>query len=434
MEKSGFISVEDVYEEFIIEQFIDEKELNAESATQQLIQDILKEGQDVIVQVIKEPVSTKGAKLTSYIGIPGKYLVLLGTVDLVGISRKIEDAQERSRLYETIKRYKPKDIGFIARTSSVDIDTQEIRSEIKQLNSLWKRIKKKFDKADKPILLYEEPKIYLKVTRDLINKNLTKVIVDSEKVLKDIKKHYSSAISKNTFNLELYNEAEPIFHHFNIETKINRIYQKKVWLKSGGHLIIDEAEGLTVIDVNTGKFISEGDQEETILKINKEAIAESARQIRLRNLVGIIVIDLIDLKSKKYREELFQLFSDEIKKDRARTVLQDISSFCVVQLTRQRIRESVLSNLVEPCYLCKGTGKLKSVYSICYEILRDLNYKSKINTGKTLTVYCSKEIIDKLRKIERKNLKKIERENNTKIKFKKTNDFIEIYTIVISEE
>ena len=242
LEKSGFISVEDVYEESIIEQFLEEKEINKRN-TQQLIQDILKEGQYVIVQAIKEPVSGKGTKLT-YIGIPGNYLVLLGTVDIVGISKKIEDEAERARLQEIIKKHKPADIGFIARTSCLGIEPKDIKEEIKLLSKVWSRIKKKFETSKKPSLIYQEPKIYIKIIRELINKNNIDIIVDSEKVYKEIKKTYSNSIKNKKLTLEHYQDSEPIFEKYNLESKIKKIYQKKVWLKSGGHLIIDEAEDL----------------------------------------------------------------------------------------------------------------------------------------------------------------------------------------------
>lgn len=324
-EKSGFISVEDVYEESFIELFLDDKEqINENKESQQLIQDMLNEGQEVIVQAIKEPVSNKGAKLTSYIGIPGKYLVLIGTVDMVGVSRRIDDEDERKRLFDIISDNKPNDIGFIARTACLEVDDEEIINEIKFLARFWKKIKKKSEKAPTPSKIYEEPSLYIRAVRDLLGNDVSKIIVDSKKSYGEIKKYFSNR-ALNDFKIDTYTDSEPLFKKYNIEDQIKKIYWKKVWLKSGGSLIIDEAEGLTVIDVNTGKYTSNGDQEEMIFKINKEAALESARQIRLRNLVGIIVIDFIDLRENESRDKIFEIFSDELKKDRSRTVIQDLS-------------------------------------------------------------------------------------------------------------
>ena len=430
-EKAGFISVEDVYEESFIELFLDEKDIRQSKQSQQLIQDVLKEGQEVIVQAIKEPVSNKGAKLTSYIGIPGKYLVMIGTVDMVGISRKIDEEEERKRLHEIISTNKPDDIGFIARTACFNVSEKEIKSEMKYLARFWKRIKKKSENAATPSKLYEEPSLYIKAVRDLLSNDISKIVVDTRKNHREIKKYFSKRVTNGQLPVEGYKDTEPLFSKYNIEDQIKKIYQKKVWLKSGGYLIIDEAEGLSVIDVNTGKFISDGDQEETIFKINREAALESARQIRLRNLVGIIVIDFIDLKVSKSRDKIFEIFSDEIKKDRSRTVIQDISLFGVIQLTRQRVRESILSMLTETCHLCSGTGKIKSIYTICYEILREVIHKARVNNNSTITVYANREAVNKIREIEGRNIKKIQKENNAKIRFRKNSDMVENFNIVV---
>ncbi len=431
-EKAGFISVEDVYEESFIELFLEDKEdLKQNSQQQQLIQDMLKEGQEVIVQAIKEPVSSKGAKLTSYIGIPGKYLVLIGTVDMVGISRKIDDEDERKRLFDLISENKPKDIGFIARTACLEVDEGEITNEIKFLTKFWKSIKKKSEKSPTPGKIYEEPSLYIRAVRDILNNDISTIVVDAKVSQSEIKKYFSNRLIGKDFQIDLYSEDEPLFQKYNIEDQIKKIYQKKVWLKSGGTLIIDEAEGLTVIDVNTGKYISNGDQEEMIFKINKEAALESARQIRLRNLVGIIVIDFIDLRVIESRDKIFEIFSEELKKDRSRTVIQDISLFGVIQLTRQRVRESVLSMLTDNCHLCSGTGKIKSIYTICYELLREVEYQAKLNTNKTLIVYANREVINKLKEIEGRNIKKIQKENSVKVRFKKTADMVDNFNIVV---
>src|SRR3990172_6084168 len=375
LDRSGFISVEDVYEDIFLDLFLEEEESQSQKRRGKfLIQDVLREGQEVLIQVLKESTSGKGAKLSSNIALPGKYLVLLGMADLIGISRRIENEEERKRLTELVKSSKPKGLGFIARTASTGRSEEEIYQDMDNLIRLWDEIKRRAEDQKAPVLVYEEPSLQIRAVRDLIT------------------------------------------------SEIKKIFEKKVWLKSGGYLIIEEAEALTVIDINTGRYLSGDTHEETIFKINTEAASEAARQIRLRNLVGIIVIDFIDMKNRSKKEELFQTFVDALRKDKARSSIQEISSFGVVQMTRQRVRESLLKNLAESCSYCDGIGYVKSKETASYEIIREIKNQIVNPFARKILVRASQNVIKTLEELERDNLKHLEAQFSKDILFEPSDD------------
>ena len=427
--RSGFLSAEDVYEESLSELFLEEEETTkASRKNHQPIQDVLRQGQEVMVQVTKEPTGNKGPKLTSHVGIPGKYLVLLPGSDSINVSRKIKDRKRRKKFSE-IMQDKPDDMGFIVRTACVGADEKNIKTEMRVLVRKWRRIKKKYEDSKNPGVIHEEADTCIRVVRDLMGNGLKKIVVDSPKAYGQISKYFSDKIEKDDFKVDMYDKNEPIFDRYGIESQIEKMYRKKVWMKSGGSLIIDEAEGLTVIDVNSGKLVGEEFHKETIMKTNEEAAVEAARQIKLRNLVGIIVIDFIDMQAIKSRRRIESLFAAEMKKDKARATIQKISSFSVLQLTRRRVRESILSNLTETCGICEGSGRVKSIYTTCYEILRDVDQWTKESGEGPLVVHANKKVIEKLREIEGRSIRKIQREMGIKIKFKSTDDLLEKFTI-----
>lgn len=427
--RSGFLSAEDVYEESLSELFLEEEETKKTSRkNRQPIQKVLRQGQEVMVQVTKEPTGNKGPKLTSHVGIPGKYLVLLPGADSVNVSRKITDRKSRKRFSE-IMQNKPEDMGFIVRTACVGADEKDIKTEMRALVRKWRRIKKKYEGSEDPGMIHQEADSCIRVVRDLMGNGLKKIVVDSPKAHGRITKYFSDKIKKDGFKVDMYDKEEPIFDRYGVESQIEKMYRKKVWMKSGGYLIIDEAEGLTVIDVNSGKLVGEEFQKKTIMKTNEEAAVEAARQIRLRNLVGIIVIDFIDMQPVRSRKKIESLFTDEMKKDKARSTIQEISSFSVIQLTRRRVRESILSDLTEPCNTCEGSGRIKSIYTTCYEILRDIDQWTRQSAEGPLVVQANRKIIAKLREIEGRSMRRIQRERGVKIKFKSVEDPLEKYTI-----
>lgn len=433
MDKAGFISVEDVQEESLYEYFLDGSgDAAAKDFKQQqnnLIQDILREGQHLLVQVLKESVGGKGAKLSSYVAIPGKFLVLLGTIDIVGISRKIEETEERERLTESLNKLKPEGIGLIARTASSGVTEEELEFDLKELLAIWEGIKKSNEQSKSPSLIYEEPRLYLKAARDFVSSEMTKIVVDSEEAFKEITDYLKINFPDSIANVELYKESEPLFTKNGVDNDIKKIFKKKVWLKSGGHIIIEEAEGLTVVDVNTGRYQSRKGQEDTIYNINVEAALEIVRQIRLRNLVGIIVIDFIDIKNRQLRDGVYDQFVEALKYDRARSVVHEMSPFGVIQMTRQRLRESILKELAEPCFYCDAIGYIKSVDTISYEIIRDIKRRLEKAVSTKITVLANSIVIKRLLDSEKENINSLEEHYGVEIVYKPSEERIEKYKI-----
>ncbi len=426
--KSGFISVEDVYEDSFAD-FMDDEDRKNLKNSKQSIQDKLIQGQDILVQVIKEPVHGKGPKLTSNVSIPGKHLVLIAAANIVGISHKIEDEKERERLIEIISRLKPENLGFIARTFSEDVSEKELSKEIKSLIKIWTRIRKSYEKRKRANLIYETPSLTIRAVRDLVTYNIDEIIIDDEKLFSEIKKYLTKTYIHKKIKITNYNSDQPLFEKYKIDKEVNEIYKKKVWLKSGGFLIIEETEGLTVIDVNTGRYIGKSDQTKTLLNINLEAAEEIVRQIRLRNLVGIIVIDFIDQKDPKLRKKLFNTFKVGSQKDKARTVIQDISQFSVLQLTRQRTRESILNTLADPCQTCMGIGRVKSMDTVSYEILRKIKHLANKPKIKIITLEAHSDIIDNLLKKEEESINFLQESKGLIIKFINKSDNIEKFSL-----
>jgi len=440
LEKSGFISVEDVNEDSLYDLYFESgaDEVDTKKDIKGLIQDILREGQHVLVQVLKESVGGKGAKLSSYIAIPGKYLVLLGTVDIVGVSRKIEDQKERDRLSKALRDMKPEGLGLIARTSSVGATTDELKKDMKDLIVEWESIRKKSESAKRPTLLYSEPKLYIKTVRDFISADINKILIDSEPVYREIKDYLKRNFPDFKIKVELYKKKDPIFEHFGVENELKKIFKRQVWLKSGGHIIIDEAEGLTVVDVNTGRYQSGKNQEETIYSLNLEAATEIVKQIRLRNLVGIIVIDFIDIRNPKLRDQIYEAFVEALKQDRSRSVVLEMSSFGVIQMTRQRLRESILSELAEPCPYCEGVGLLKSRHTVSYEIIREIKKhidksqgnKNNGNENKII-VRANSNVIKALKLSEKDNINRLQDQYGVEIEFKGGSGRVEKFQVSV---
>lgn len=430
-DRAGFISAEDVYNDEFENIFLEqEDEIQKNKFNNYLIQDVLREGQEILIQVLKNPSGSKGAKLTSNLALPGKYLVLLGMVDFVGISKRIESTQERERLTEVISRLRPDGIGFIARTASEGVEEKYIENDLNQLVNKWTQIKSNADKSKSPLLLYKEPSLFLKVIRDIVSDS-TRVIIDSPEYLDQIGEFISEYFPEMNIQMELYQDDVPMFVKYGLEGDIEKIYNKKVWLKSGGYLIIEEAEALTVIDVNTGKYLSGESQNETIYHIDKEAVLEIAKQIKIRNLVGIIVIDFIDLKDDEMSQEIYETFVEEMRDDKARTVIYEMSQFSVIQLTRQKLRESILEYLTVDCPQCHGTGYIKSPETLAYEIIREVVHKASIYKYVTLKVLAPSRTVDYIRRYEDENIKLLEKNNNIQVLLEVSDSDLNNYEIIV---
>ncbi len=359
------------------------------------IQDILREGQEIMVQVAKNPMGAKGARITSYITLPGRYLVYMPTINQINVSRRIEDEAEKERLKAIVAKMGNPNEGYIIRTAGAGRSGNDIAPDIDFLHHLWDNIKLKFDKAGPLSLLYEDLNLIFRSIRDLFNVNVDKLIVDSEEDYAGCIEFCSTYLPQLAEKVELYGDSIPIFDHYGIELTINRSLDRKVWLKSGGFIIIDQTEALVAIDVNTGKYVGHTDPEETILKTNLDAVKEIVYQLRLRNIGGIIIVDFIDMSKEENKEIVWASLTQELKSDRSRTNILKISDLGLVEMTRKRVRENLIQTLCDPCPYCDGRGHIKSPTTVCYEIIRALQRIGKESLNKkTITLEIHPVIYD----------------------------------------
>jgi len=369
------------------------------------IQDLLKEGQEVIVQVAKDPIGTKGARITSHISLPGRHLVFMPTVDHIGISRRIEKDGERRRLREIVDRMRPEGTGFIVRTVAESVEAGKLEADIRFLITVWNEIIRQKDKVSAPALLHPDLDLILRATRDLFTSDVAKLVIDDRDEHERICRFVREQSPHLESQLELYRGEEPIFDAYGIEQELKRAGQRKVWLKSGGYIIIDQAEALTAIDVNSGRYVGKKNLEETITKINVEAAKEIVYQLRLRNIGGIIIIDFIDMDKSQNRDKVFKALQDALGRDKAKTNVLKISDLGLVEMTRKRVRESVTRLSSEPCGYCEGRGHLKSKITVAYEIFRDIRREAGHYPEPVLVVNCHPEIARILQNAERDELR-----------------------------
>ena len=340
------------------------------------IEDLLHESQHMMVQVAKEPFGNKGARLTCHISLPGRHLVLMPTVNHIGVSRRIEDKEERERLKEIVKGIRPNNFGFIVRTVAEGGSKEKLKSEMDFLLKLWSNTQEKMEKGSNPALLYKDLSIALRAVRDLFTREVDRLVIDSPEEYKNIMQFIETFAPRLKHSVELYEGPDPIFDAFAIEIEISRALGNKIWLKSGGYIVIELTEALTTVDVNTGSYVGKRNLEETILKTNLEAVKEIGYQLRFRNLGGLIVIDFIDMEKSSNRTRVFTALREALSKDKAKANILPMSDLGLIEMTRKRTRASLSELLSEPCYYCEGRGTLKSKRAICYEIFRDLERES----------------------------------------------------------
>jgi len=387
------------------------------------IEDLLKEGQEIVVQVTKEPISTKGARTTRYISLPGRHLVFMPTVDHVGISRRIGSDRERKRLREIVDSMRPAGSGFIVRTVADGVSERELRSDMEFLIKLWNEVVKRSEGARCPALIYNDLDLLLRTVRDLFTADVEKLIIDSRPEYDRVKKFISSFMPDFAGNIELYDGTDPIFDGFGIEIEIDRALERKVWLKSGGYLIVDEMEALTAIDVNTGRFVGKSSLEDTITKTNLEACREVAEQLRIRSIGGMIVVDFIDMDRPHNREKVTRAFNDHLRKDRAKAAVTRISELGLIEMTRKRTRESLLHTLTEPCTACEGKGYTKSRRTVSYELFRELRRQGDMIDGDTVLVEVHPEVAQVLATSDRAFLEDMEKRLQKRIVVKARGSF-----------
>jgi Rne/Rng family ribonuclease len=420
MKKNGFLYISD-----ITKPFNDYKEILEEEAEELEptrfndnvnIKDVLRPNQEVIVQIVKDNISTKGPRLTTNISLPGRYLVLMPYQDCTGISKRIRDPEERERLKGIINGFKlPKGAGLIVRTLGEGASKRELIRDYKYLVRLMKRINSNANKAKCPALVHEEFDIVLRVIRDYFSENVEALIVDNKKELNRIYKFLCSLTPDLKSKLKLHKGNKSLFEEYRIEDQIEMITKRHVPLKSGGYLVIEPTESLVSIDINTGSFVKKGSLEETAFITNKEAAQEIARQLKLRDLGGIIIIDFIDMNSRQHRQEIHRILLQALKTDRAKTKVLPISELGVVEMTRQRVGKSLESAFSDICPHCKGKGLIKSTPTIAIESLRGMKKALKNMKSPRIRVTLNPDVATYIFNELRNELNSLENEYNTKI-------------------
>jgi ribonuclease G len=413
LEKSAFLYVGDIILDRMMYEEFDDSDFRIDR--NERIEGVLEDGQELIVQVSREPIGQKGTRVTSKITLPGRLLVLMPATDHVGVSRRIEQEEERKRLAALLKQICPSGYGVIARTASEGKSSEELEADLNFLIRIWESVQEKAKIAHAPAILHQELGIIFRVIRDLHSHNLKKIVVDDEFVYKKVADFVKQFLPEEGCEVAHFDEKDPIFEAYRIEIEIAKLLHKKIWLKSGGYIVLDYTEALTVIDVNTGRYLGKKDLEDTILRTNLEAVKEIAYQVRLRNIGGIIVIDFIDMERKESRDLVFQTLVETLKKDRIKTFAYPISEIGVVQLTRKRTRHNIVNLMSETCPNCEGAGYIKSRYTVCYEVLRELKSSCRKDEGKIFNIHLSPEVAGLLYEEEKSSLEHIETTYKTKV-------------------
>ena len=399
------------------------------------IQDLLEEDQELVVQISKGPIGTKGPRVTSYCSLPGRFLVLMPNVDHIGISRRIAEEDERSRLKDIMKRIREPGYGYIVRTVSEGVSEEDLKSDVGFLTAMWQDIVKKQDVYPAPAALHTDLDLTLRVVRDLFTKNVKRLLIDSKEECEAVKEFVRRYLPDQTSRIFHYDKDESLFDHLGIEMEISRALSRKVWLKSGGHIVIDHTEAMTVIDVNTGRYVGKRDQEETILRNNLEAAREIAYQIKLRGIGGIIIIDFIDMERGRNRDKVYQALVDAMANDKARTRISRISDLGLVEISRERVREDLLRTLSDVCSDCDGRGYTRSALTMVYDIFRDIRRIGRAAGQQTVVIGAHPHIVDMLQDTEPETLEQLQREFNYQILVNADPLLpLEHYDIVVLEE
>ena len=382
------------------------------------ITEVVKEGDEVIVQISKEPIGTKGARVTSHVSLPGRYVVYLPTVEHVGISKRIGSSSERSRLRKAIEGVKPPQGGLIIRTVAEGLTKKLLKADVGYLINVWAEVSRQKEGARAPAVLYTELDLILKIARDLFTDDIQKIVIDDKNQYERLVRFVEMFLPGRSKDVELYQGTDPIFDAYGIEDEIARALSRKVPLRSGGHLILDQAEALTAVDVNTGRYVGKGsrDLEETALKTNLEAVDEIAYQLRFRNIGGLVILDLIDMDRASNRDKVWRALEQCLTKDKAKTTLNRISDLGLIEMTRKRTRESLGRVMHESCFYCDGTGQIQSRETVGYEILRQIRrerytlpgYSVKVNAHPAIVDFLKTEAKDAVEEAESRYQRRIE--------------------------
>ncbi|WP_198264168.1 ribonuclease G [sulfur-oxidizing endosymbiont of Gigantopelta aegis] len=374
------------------------------------INDLLRDGQEILVQVVKDPMGTKGARLTTHITIPARYLVYMPNSNHIGISQKLEGDEERERLKAIIKDLLPEfnGGGYIVRTVAEGISEQAVRADMKFLEKLWQAVQENNNAEHSAMMVYEDLPLAMRVMRDIADINIDAIRIDSRETYDKVIKFANKFIPELADGIEYYPGERPIFDLYGVEDEIQRALQAKIKLKSGGYLIIDQTEAMTTVDINTGGYVGNRNLEETIFKTNLEATQAIVRQLRIRNLGGIIIIDFIDMKEAEHRRQVLRAFEKALERDHAKTCITEVSNLGLIEMTRKRTRESLEHILCEACPVCDGKGTVKTVETVAFEIFREIIREARQFDTKKLLVLTSKKVGDYLMDEETSSIAELE--------------------------
>ncbi len=417
--RNGFLHISDLHPRYFPDSKTDSTEVigHRRALHERIpIQRCLQKGDELVIQVTKEGINTKGPTLTTYVSLPGKYLVMMPWMRQHGVSHKIEDEQERNRLRQILEESNPpKELGFIIRTAGEGCSKKDIQNDLRYLHRLWTVIERRINNEKAPSELYRESDLVIRTLRDTFSTRIDKIICDSESMLRKIKDFLSIAMPRLQNRAVFYDASVPLFHKYKIEEEIAKIQSRTVPLKSGGSIVIEQTEALVAIDVNSGKFRRGHNAEETAFATNVEAAEEIARQLRLRDLGGLIICDFIDMRSEKHRREVEKAFRTAVRPDRARSRILKISRFGIVEMTRQRMRPSLQSSTYLACPQCAGTGFVKSNESVAIEVIRKVQLAVSKKQVKKIEMIVSPAVADHLQNQKRTNIAQIEQSSDKRI-------------------
>lgn len=402
IDKNGFLHVSDVMSAY-------GRALNPDKEPGREIQSLLQKGQEVLVQVSKEALGTKVPTLTTYISLPGRYMVLMPSISKRGVSKKIGDDEERRKLRDLLNALNPpKGMGYIIRTAGADRSKAELVRDLNYLLNLWKAISKRVREVQSPAVIYQESDLVLRTIRDIFTKDIEELIVDEPDAMKRAKEFLAEVMPRFAERVKLYDSPEPLFHRFGVEEQIERLYDRRVPLPSGGSIVIDQTEALVAIDVNSGKYKDKDNLEETAYRTNLEAAKEACRQLKLRDIGGIVCIDFIDMRLEKHRAGIERAVREHLKHDRARTRVARMSKFCILELTRQRVRQSIRKTHYEVCPVCHGSGSVKTVESMGLSLVRQLRARVAKQPGQRIEVHVHPDVASYLHQQKKETLRALE--------------------------
>ncbi len=397
------------------------------------IERFLHQGQKIVVQILKAPIGTKGPRLTMSLSIPSRYQVFLPYSEKLALSQQLENEDERERLLACMEVFKDQGYtgGYIARTAAEGVDDDNIRADMLFLNKLWEVIELQIKDVELG-LIYEDLPLALRILRDWYQSSVTKIVIDSKSNFDRMADFAVTFMPEVESILELYKGERPLFDIYNIENEIKSALERKVLLKSGGHLVFDQTEAMTTVDVNTGSYLGRGSQEQTIFKTNMEAAQATARQLRLRNLGGIIIVDFIDMHNEEHKTAVLNALEKAMNKDHAKYTISNVSELGLVEMTRKRTRESLERVMCEPCATCNGSGTVRTPETTCYEIFREIMRDARQYEAKELLVLASNEVVEMLLDEESTTLADLESFVGTRIKFRAENQYSqEQYDVIL---